>query len=212
MKTEKISRKTRVIICVSIIIIVSIILMGMLFYKRGTELVITRAQNEAMRIAQNAAGDVDGDVFDSIKSEGEPAFNAVYDALSSYKIKESLKFIYAMKKLDGKLVFIVDTDEEDPADFLEPYEWLDSMEPAFNGEVCSDYEFTSDEWGTYISGYAPVFDSKNRVVGIVGCDIEKDTILGRIILLRNIIIAAVVVFNLIMVASLAILGRKNTRR
>ena len=114
---------------------------------------------------------------------------------SSY---EGLEYIYSMKKPEGEsLMFVVDTDEVDPADVLEPYEWLPSMGPAFDGEVCADEDFTSDEWGTYLSGYAPIFDSKEKVVGIVGCDITRETINKRLSKLRILIIFFGVIPNVV---------------
>lgn len=200
MANIKLSSKNMLRICVSVISIICIILIGMLFYKRGSDLVIVQSQNEATAMARSAAEKLDGDRFAAIDSDKSEGFKYVYDELSKYKGSESLEFIYTMKMLGDELVFVVDTDEEAPADYLEPYEWLETMAPAFEGTVCADDEFTTDEWGTYISGYAPIFDSKNQVVGIVGCDIKKSTIDGRIATLRNIIIIGFVGFNAVMLA------------
>lgn len=96
--------------------------------------------------------------------------------LSKYKQSGMIAYIYSMKMEDEVLQFVVDTDEEDPADFGEEYELLEDMVFAFRGEVCCDSEVTSDEWGDYYSAYAPIFDDAGNVKGIVGCDVTIDRI------------------------------------
>lgn len=189
--------KRLAIIC--LISIMCFIMLGVFFFGKGSQIVINQVKNEAMQMAQTAAKDIDGDVFFAINAKESQEFKDVYDKLSNYKSNESLKFIYSMKKTEGEnLMFVVDTDEIDPADIFESYEWLPSMGPAFDGEVCADEDFTSDEWGTYLSGYAPIFDSQNKVVGIVGCDIARDTINKRLAKLRILIIIFGVIPNIIM--------------
>lgn len=196
MLLKRFSLKSLMIICATIILCT--FLVGVVFYKLDSQMVIAQTKNEAMGLAWRAAKEIDGDVFVSIDSEEHSGFKEVYDKLSEYKTNESLQFIYAMKQIKEKeIVFVVDTDEIDPADIFEPYEWLPSMGPAFDGEVCADEDFTSDEWGTYLSGYAPIFDSQNKVVGIVGCDITIDTINARLAKLRILIIIFGVIPNMI---------------
>lgn len=191
-------RRTSLKILLSIIaiIVMSIIVIGVVFYTVGSRIVIAQTKNEAKKMAQIAAAEIDGDLFAAIESQESPGFIDVYDRLSRYKDNKSIQFIYSMKKLEEEqIVFVVDTDEVDPADLFEPYEWLPSMAPAFVGHVCADEEFTSDEWGTYLSGYAPIFDSQHTVTGIVGCDIGVKTINERTVILRNVVTALMIITN-----------------
>jgi hypothetical protein len=45
------------------------------------------------------------------------------------------------------------------------------------GPVYSPNIYTS-RWGSYLSGYAPVKDSNGTVVGVLGVDETKDTVLS----------------------------------
>lgn len=194
--TGKFTFKRLVAIC--LISILCFVILGVFFFRKGSQIVFNQAKNEAMQIAQTAAGDIDGDVFLAIKEKDSQGFRDVYDKLSKYKSNKSLGYIYSMKKSEEEnLVFVVDTDEVAPADIFEPYEWLPGMVSAFDGEVCADEDFTSDEWGTYLSGYAPILDSKDTVVGIVGCDITIGTINDRLAKLRILIILFGVIPNII---------------
>ena len=127
--------------------------------------------------AMMAAAQVDGDVFAAITDENCPEYQEVYDILSPFKASENIKFIYAMVKKDSKLYFLVDTDEYSAADFLEEYEDApDEMFIPFEGESSCDEDITTDTWGSYISGYAPIFDSAGNVVGMVGVDCDVSSI------------------------------------
>lgn len=40
-------------------------------------------------------------------------------------------------------------------------------------------EFYTDQWGTFLSGYAPVKDSTGKVVGVLGVDMDSSTVIDR---------------------------------
>ncbi len=43
----------------------------------------------------------------------------------------------------------------------------------------ADREFTSDMWGTFLSGYAPIFDSDGNSVGLAGVDMDESAVVAR---------------------------------
>jgi len=53
---------------------------------------------------------------------------------------------------------------------------FDKIETVFVGTAVADDDFNQDEWGIYISGYAPIFAESGTVVGVVGVDIRADVI------------------------------------
>jgi adenylate cyclase len=88
-----------------------------------------------------------------------------------------------MKKDGDKLFFMVDPDygnADDPgAEIGEEYEdFNDEMLTAFTTPSV-DSEFTTDKWGTLLSGYAPIQDTKGNVVGIVGVDMASDLVIAK---------------------------------
>ncbi len=79
------------------------------------------------------------------------------------------------QELDKNVNGLVDPDEEGsyPGD---PYDITDIPAlrgPAFQGPSV-DPEFTSDQWGTLMSAYAPVRDKSGRAVAILGIDMNAD--------------------------------------
>ncbi len=85
--------------------------------------------------------------------------------------------VYTMKIVDGDYYFIVDDTEDGPASIGQLYEDPDekNLEIAMSRSSASD-SFYTDEFGTFMSGYAPVKDSNNQTVAILGVDM---TAVGR---------------------------------
>lgn len=208
MKTRKMSIKNKLAIYISVITVISFGLLGLISYLRVSDMLINQSKEDAMGLATVAANEVDGDLFAAISSDEDEAFATVYDALSKYKQSGILTYIYTMEKDGDKLKFVVDTDEEEPADLGEEYEWLPDMAPAFEGTTCCDQEISKDEWGQFFSAYAPIKDSLGKVVGIVGCDIEITEINQKLSALRNLILALVAGFAFICVTFAVALSRK----
>lgn len=176
VKTRKMSIRAKLMVLISGMCIICLGVIGIVIYQRVSAMMIQQSKEDAMGLAVTAASEIDGAEFDAIDTEEDDYFQTVYDILSKYKQSGMIAYIYSMKMEDEVLQFVVDTDEEDPADFGEEYELLEDMVFAFRGEVCCDSEVTSDEWGDYYSAYAPIFDDAGNVKGIVGCDVTIDRI------------------------------------
>lgn len=141
-----------------------------------------------MEFAKFAANEIDADALSGITSTEDPGFDEILATLTKYQNTKLITYAYTMRKLDDKTVeFVVDADEWENVG--ETYPLLDDMKPAFDGEVCCDKETTRDQWGDFISAYAPIFDpDDHHVVGIVGCDITVESIEEVKQTLRNLII------------------------
>ena len=175
MKTRKMKIQTKNIIAIVLIAIACCVGVGMIVYSTFIKIIIQHSKTDAMSLVSVAANEVDGETFASIDAAEGAAWDEVYNTLSKYKEANTIEYVYTMAKDGDNLHFVVDTDEEDPADFGEEYEWIEDMAPAFKGEVCCDEEVTTDEWGTYYSAYGPIMKG-DEVVGIVGMDIPVTTI------------------------------------
>jgi len=87
--------------------------------------------------------------------------------------------IYTMRIDDGKVTFLIDDLEDDPALIGDVYEQPEQrLFDAVNGVVASDNLYT-DEFGTYLSGYAPLKDTEGNVILIIGADMDASTVLER---------------------------------
>jgi diguanylate cyclase (GGDEF)-like protein/putative nucleotidyltransferase with HDIG domain len=79
------------------------------------------------------------------------------------------------KNHDGKI-----TRDEIPARIGEPYDIseLPQMRAAFDHPT-ADTEPTTDKWGTWLSGYAPIRDKRGKAVAILGVDMTLAELLAR---------------------------------
>jgi methyl-accepting chemotaxis protein len=152
-------------------------------YRNNYKHYISDIRNQVERIAAGAALFVDGEMHatftepSAMKSE---AFVTTRNQLMDYLQATGMTYIYTLSQVDSDTTqFIIDASEEEPAELGYEYEYMEGMEKAFNGEPSSDDDVYTDEWGTFISGYAPVKDDQGNVVAIVGVDIEASELETR---------------------------------
>ena len=116
MKTRKLSIRMKLMLSISAMSIVCCVLIGSIIYSKVSTMLVDQKKSDAMAIAQIAAGELDGEKFAAIETTEDAYFQETYDLLSKYKDGSTIEYIYSMK-LDGDCpVFVVDTDEEEPAD------------------------------------------------------------------------------------------------
>ncbi|EJG06040.1 histidine kinase HAMP region domain protein [Methanofollis liminatans DSM 4140] len=142
-------------------------------------------QSELMAVAGAVAVQVDGDAFASLKpgDESTQAFIRIRDDFKSVQqTNPDVLYVYSMRKSGNEIVFVVDADygyDEDVAGIGEIYEGVtENMLDGFEG-LSADDEFTTDQWGTVLSGYAPIRNSAGEVVGIVGIDMDSSDVIER---------------------------------
>ena len=183
---------------------------------------IMKAKKDMMEISVSHTRDVaimassfiDGDMLGELMpgDEETPEYAAVLSQLDNFLVENSdIAFIYTMRKRDGVLEFVVDADRENGAAIGEKYETYDVIEEALQGKVMVDEEVTTDEWGSVYSGFAPIYDSKGNIAGIVGVDCSVDIINTRVAAMgRTILIIGITAFAIAIFAAFAV-GRLMTR-
>lgn len=151
-------------------------------YRTNYRFYIMDIRNQVERIAGGAAMLVDGDLhmnFTDPSAKNLPEFQEMKQKLRQYQEETEMTYIYTLTKVNDTMTqFIVDASEE-PAEVGYEYEFMEGMTAAFNGELSSDGEVYTDEWGTFLSGYAPIRNAQGEVVAIIGVDIEAGEIEAR---------------------------------
>ena len=113
------------------------------------------------------SGDINSPVYQRVKK-------MLYDI---HDINSNTRFIYFMRSnsTNDKLIFLVDSENPDSKDYSPPgqvYEDTSNLEMENYKNAVSFTEGPySDVWGTWISGYAPIW-SHGNLVGIIGMDIS----------------------------------------
>ncbi|OHE61627.1 MAG: hypothetical protein A2Z99_04185 [Treponema sp. GWB1_62_6] len=93
-----------------------------------------------------------------------------------------IAFLYTLRKSpDGKLTFVLDSGEteEDFSPLGSTYdELVDSLERAFivPYKVSVETEFNTDQWGTWLSAFAPIVRKDGTLEGVLGIDMGASDI------------------------------------
>ncbi|MGE5415444.1 MAG: methyl-accepting chemotaxis protein [Acidobacteriota bacterium] len=153
---------------------------GTAYYYYAKSLITKDIGKNAIDLANAASVYVDGDSLLSIKSESDPVYIQQVSRLRSFQKRSvtKIKFIYTLADSGkGKTRFVLDaTEGEDHSPLNMEYDLREDMKPAFNGIPSADKQEYTDQYGSQLSGYAPIKDSTGKVVGIVGVDIDAKNI------------------------------------
>ena len=98
---------------------------------------------------------MDGEIFAKAIEGDETALLTVKESLDFFLVGDSVTYVYTLMPKDADwFQFVVDTD---PGEYAEDYEAQDAMFQAMQGGASVTEEPFTDEWGTFYSGYAPIF-------------------------------------------------------
>jgi HAMP domain-containing protein len=197
---------TRATICSIIIILIVGILLVQYTYSDAKHALEERMGHELMTVATITASQLNGDVVRAIEpgQENTTAFLDVQNTLNRIRSSsQDIKYIYVMRKAGEKVEFVVDGDygfDPEAASIGDIYdETSPAMLDGFTVPSADDH-FTTDQWGTVLSGYAPIKNSAGVVVGIVGVDMDSD----RVIQQQNVIGGTVYVVIIMTALAMAV--------
>ncbi len=212
MQTRKRSISFKIQLLLILVIVICVAALSIFLRIILKSYLLDEKKDSTKSIAELAANDIDTEDFMTIIEEvGESdAYDRILETLSPYMDVEGVTFVYTMTKDENDtLYYVVDADPDDPAEAGEEYDdTTDIMIKAFEGKAISEDEITSDEWGDFMSSYAPVFKD-GKVIGIVGvdCDVtyigeELNTIMKRFITVACCFLILGIIFAFFMSKSL----------
>lgn len=205
MKVRKISMFNQLFLFIAFFLLLGNGILGVLVYSRSEASLFQQIQMNAMNIAQCAAANVSGGILQNISAGEEESneFKVIMEQLGFFRDNAEIEYIYTLRQNEsGGFEFIVDSDLEEPAAIGDECEATEQLEEAFaEGVTTADEESFTDEWGTHVSAYSPIF-FREEVVGVVGVDISANWISEQIRGLRNLII---ITCGVIYVVSLLVL-------
>ena len=157
-------------------------------------------QESLIRTAEGAAAVVDAELHRTItrpeQLDDDDYTRCITPLRAMYGRLTGVKFLYTVV-LDGNAVrFVLDTalpgdnDHDGVEDRSPVWSVYDAVDPELltalrEGRATANAEPHSDEWGTFVSGYAPILDSAGRSGGVVGADMTAETYLGHLATARR---------------------------
>lgn len=161
----------------------------------GRANLLESARTDLALTAKTAALFVDPALHQRVEARGITD-KATYDRALAGLVRfqsanRHLRYVYTLAETgEGKMHFVLDTapagdaDGDGVQDKSFPGDAYDEASPVVHQVIdtrtaMSDKEPYSDRWGTFLSGYAPLFDAKGRVIGLVGVDLEARKLIAQ---------------------------------
>jgi sensor histidine kinase regulating citrate/malate metabolism len=174
-------------------------------------------QDQLQSVAGIAASEIDGDSFATIRAGDEetPAFAAIREQIRKVqRAAPDIRYIYTMRQNGSQVEFVVDGDYGYAPDAARIGQVYDEVDPellrGFIGPSF-DRDFTTDQWGTVLSGYSPIRDSAGNVVGLVGVDMDSGVVLSHLNFLNIIYYLAGIIAIFTAAVAIFILERRRMR-
>ena len=176
---------------VSFILLIVVVSSATFFYtiREAKKALREIVRTELTAVASLTAAELNGrdsDVLESLKpgDETTPGFIALRDKLRALRASHpDFKYVYTMRKVGPDVQFIVDADNgntTDPGGAIgEKYDSPTAM--LFKGftEPIAEKDFSTDKWGSLLSGYSPLKNSKGDVIGLLGVDMSSNLVLQK---------------------------------
>jgi HAMP domain-containing protein len=172
------------------------------FYQFATDKAVNDMRQSLVDSASIAAGMIDPVEHTQVFTSGtqdDPQYTHIADQLRL--VRDSVPNIGAiytavLSPNPDEVLFVVSASEDaDRAGLREPYSTDDApgMLTALGGQAVSDPGIGEDEFGIWLSGYAPIKDATGQTVAIVGVDMDAADVLAVQAQIRNVSILAFVV-------------------
>ena len=213
MKVRKFSFTNKFIFGVVILFLISDVVLGIIAYTKIYSLLLDQAKTSGQNTASMVAAMVDGKTITSVQpgEEQTDKYLEVSNMLTTFMDTSKSEYLYTIRQTEsGGLEYAVDGQYEDASKIGDEFQDEEAA-PVFKGEVVSDSEPFTDEWGTHISSYAPVYVN-GEVVAAVGVDISMEWISQQTsgVLINVIIVCAIVL--VVGTTILIIIGRFLSRK
>ena len=182
---------------ISLIVFFIAALTGAAVYHTAASALKREVQANLLSLAETASRLVDGEKHKQI-TQPDQKYSPLYEETRKpfYALLEgnrNIAFIYTVIPKGDKIFFVLDSkiikegEKDDTSDVMEEYEDASEvMHQALKTHkaLVEDKPY-SDEWGTFLSGYAPIYDAQKNFLGIVGADIRITDYMERLANVRH---------------------------
>jgi len=170
---------------------------GMLLQEKAEDALHQEVRQNLVRLARVAALHVDGDKH--LRWRPEDAFTSEYQKAIApfYRLMEASEDIYDIYTCvlrNSKVYFVLGKPDIDPRTGKTDYSYLskpyseatpEMLRALREGVALAENRLYTDQWGTVISGYAPIRNSAGKPVGIVGVDLHVSEYRRRLATIRH---------------------------
>jgi hypothetical protein len=209
--SEKVDKNLSITLLSAILIIVFSTLLLILasnevtHYNDSQNLVMDGTYTEVEGIVAYVASSIPWDLHESLHpgdeiSENFLSLNSIVKHVSEHYPKVS--YIYTIRKEGDSFYFVLDSGAENDWDPEKTVGTLIEVVPqaltlAFSGQITHTDGFYHDEWGSFISGYAPISSPSGEVIAVLAVDISEDVVNEQIERVKNNLLIQIIVITTI---------------
>lgn len=153
-----------------------LMIFSLVYYSYTSTLLKENIKTSLRDFAISAQYIIDGDKHKSIKDPNSNTFKEMCAQLAKYKKDVGVYDVYTIVQAgpEKTKLFLAAYDAQQT--YLKDYIYTKEMGMAFNGKIVTTNQPYTDEYGTFYSGYAPLYDHAGNIVAIVAVDINIDSI------------------------------------
>jgi two-component system cell cycle sensor histidine kinase/response regulator CckA len=148
---------------------------GVYFYLSAVENLKVSLQSRLSNSAALLSQILDATKLDSIRQESDQALPVYREYLKLLRIfrraNPDIAYMYVMRRVGDRIYFVIDSDETE-AQALPGREYLTAVPALLEGfsHPSVDREIVTDEWGSTLSGYAPLKGGEG--IYLIGIDMD----------------------------------------
>ncbi len=187
MKRMKWSLMYQIMILCVALLIVAMMIMNIFTYRSTQRTIEDTMGQMAINITHSVVNTIDTDQYVKLQTPEDMKsdyYNQLREELNAFREKTGLKYLYTMNRgEDGKYYYCVDGQAADVPDISklgdEETAISDKMISALDGR--EEYEiYSSEEWGTLVSGYVPIKNSAGEVIGMLAADFDGTIVANKL--------------------------------
>jgi len=171
-----------------------------IIYGEGSRLVFHEVRSKILSLVSNSAHFIDHNTLqDYIERGGVEEGQHLKQELEKIRSRSRstdiyLKHVYIIRKYENsdEYFFVMDAAEKGRAisKYGTPFPSNIHL-PIDPAEAYVAHDIYSDPWGTWITGFAPIFDDRGREIGLLGLDVETEEISLK---LRQLLVYGIIAF------------------
>ncbi|WP_162920118.1 methyl-accepting chemotaxis protein [Paenisporosarcina cavernae] len=181
MKLQKLSSKILFFLSMAVLLAL-VVFTGFLYFQTKAS-VEQSIRSESVKLAEAFSKQIDGDAYEQFMQN--PSENNDYwelrNQLNDLREQSGSTYVYTVATDDKDVLIIVDgmpEGDDMAAELNSPttattYEDVSVVQ---NGDTNSTSIVEDPEYGNYLSAFAPIYNSNNDVVGILGVDVAADNV------------------------------------
>jgi len=182
--------------------IVALALLGL--WRTSEDTLVREMRDGLTQLAGVAASTIDPTLHRQLRDSSQidsPLYDKAIEGLRrALRMTPDAKYMYTVVRDNGAIRFVLDAAEpgdhdgdgrEDRAQLWELYATPDSELlialglPGEQGRPSASEVPHTDEWGTFMTGYAPIIDDSGAQVGVVGVDVTADEYFSQLGAIRG---------------------------